>query len=99
MRFPTFLIELPLVDENGLSKGSMWRTPRHMPKHLPRVGESLYVLPEIALKVQEIKYSGFHYNWVNLRLEPIEASYRNSLETQPSGKRDERWKWRAKSDD
>lgn len=93
------MIKLPLIDENGNRRGAMWRMPRRKPKHLPRVGESLYVLWEIALKVEEISYSGFNYNWVTIHLEPISVSYRQALETHPAGKKDEYWKWRAEKDD
>lgn len=98
MRFPTFLIEIPLVDETGASRGSMWKSPRRKPKYFPRVGERLYVLPEISLRVDEINYSGFHYNWITIRLESISNGYRTALESQSFGKRDEKWKWRAKDE-
>ena len=73
------LLDLPLIQENGEIDGSVCRFLSRSPKHLPRIGESVFLLPGITAKVQDIKYDGSNFFSVHIVLEPISASYEAQL--------------------
>lgn len=81
---------IPLVDENGNSCGGMSRIIRN-PTHLPRVGENVYVLPDIYLKVTDVHYSAPNLNLIRLTLEPLLKKHKTDLMNAPLTKRANFW--------
>ena len=72
---PLLFIKLPLIDD----KGYLSRLTKNRPPFLPRVGESLYLLPNLSSKVVSVNYSGWHYQVITLTLEPISSSHIKEL--------------------
>ena len=73
------LVDLPFIQENGEVDGSVCRFLSRSPKHLPRIGESVYLLPGITAKVHDIKYDGSNFSLVHIVLEPISVSHQAHL--------------------
>lgn len=88
-----FLIELPLIDEDGQDRGHLSRFIARKPKYLPRVGDCIFILPEISPRVKEVKFSGLSYSFIHLILEPIPVSYRHELENDRFKKGKYKWRW------
>ena len=86
-------ITIPLVNDKNQSAGSMFRVAKHKPHYLPRIGESVYILPETYLNVEAVNYSGLGLNWVHLVLQPIASEYRASLEKSITFKKENPWIW------
>jgi len=84
-------IYLPLIDDQGKEVEKLVRLRKRAPKHLPRIGESVYVLPKTSLKVQDVKYSGVNWQFIAITLEPISASRKAELESVPYLKGSDRW--------
>ena len=61
---------LPIKNSKGLLHKTWDR-----PENLPRVGESIYIMPNFSLKVKEISYDGPNFNVMSLTLEPIASDY------------------------
>lgn len=85
-------IYLPLIDDQGNDKGQLVRLRKRKPKNLPRIGETVYVLPKISLKVQDVNYSGLNWQYIAITLEPISVKYRAELERAPYLKGSDPWK-------
>jgi hypothetical protein len=83
-------LKIPFVDENDNSCGGMFRIVKN-PVHLPRVGESIYVLPDIYLKVTDVRYSAPGLNLISITLEPLLKKYQKDLEKTPSLKGAHSW--------
>lgn len=60
-------------------KGHIYKIYKRTPKHLPRIGESIYILPNLYLKVEDVSYSGHAINVISIQLEPIPARYVEEL--------------------
>lgn len=73
------LVDLPLIQENGEIDGSVSRFLSRTPKHLPRIGESVYLLPGVTAKIHDIKYSGSNFSLVHIILEPISVFHQANL--------------------
>ena len=73
-------MRLPLIGE----KGYLYKLYKKTPTHIPRIGETIYLLPELYGKVVEIKYAGHDLNSITVHLEPISASYVKELTETPS---------------
>ena len=73
-------MRLPLIGE----KGYLYKLYKKTPTHIPRIGETIYLLPELYGKVVEISYGGHGLNSINVYLEPISASYVKELTETPS---------------
>ena len=56
-------------------KGYLYKIYKRTPKHIPRVGELIYILPNLDLKVEGVTYSGHALNVISIQLEPIPARY------------------------
>lgn len=96
MGYPLFLVELLFKNDNGEVSGSLIRTLSRRPKFIPRIGESVYVLPGVSPKVQDINYSGSNFSVVHLTLEPIPSSRRKEVENAPSLKGKDKWREASK---
>lgn len=72
---PLLFITLPLIGD----KGYLSRILRNRVPFIPRVGESLYIAPELDSKVASVNYSGINYNWIRITLEPIPLSFKDEL--------------------
>ena len=86
------LVEIPFLDENGDAYMPLYRTISRKPKHLPRIGESVYVLPNFHTKVKNVMYSGSNFSVIHILLEPIPFSRREELQTLPNLKGIDRWR-------
>ena len=73
-------LKLPVTDQ----KGYLYKTYKRTPNHIPREGESIYILPDLYLKVTKISYHGHNLNVITFELEPIPASYVEELIKEPS---------------
>ena len=67
------------------------------PKVLPRIGERLYVLPDLSPLVMEIIHSGENQYFSTLILEPVSDEFRSELETKPPLGKSTPWEWSMKS--
>lgn len=86
MKRPSIVrLELPLIEE----KGYLSRTLRNRIPHIPRIGESLYIAPELFVKVVSVEYMAIDYNLINIRLEPISSSFIHELTEE---RRARKWK-------
>ena len=73
-------LQLPFVDSKGeIIHGLNRLLPSNL-KHLPRIGESVYVLAGVYPKIESIQYSGHNLHYVKIILEPIPVAYRTELE-------------------
>ena len=73
-------MRLPLIGE----KGYLWRIYKKKPNNIPRIGETIYLLPKLYGKVVKIEYGGHNLNSISVHLEPISASYVKELTETPS---------------
>jgi hypothetical protein len=70
-------MKLPIIDEEGyLSKYY-----KRKPSTVPRLGESIYLLPKLYSKVEKVSYGGHDLEAVNLVLTPISATHVKELTT------------------
>ena len=76
-----FSMKLPLVDENGLSKGYMYASHLKMPRNIPRVGETVVIVggEEFAGRVAKVTHSQF-FTSVSITFEPVPYSWRSKFE-------------------
>jgi hypothetical protein len=88
-----FSIRIPLIDRANKPNGVMVQFNKKTPNPLPRVGEYIFVLPNICLKVEKITYDGNALKWVNFELEPLSTEYRSALEMKPRKKIYGGWSW------
>jgi hypothetical protein len=84
-------VKVPLVDELGDLKLTMIRMDSSKPRNLPRIGERMYLLPELSPKVADIQYSGINLWLTTIILEPISASYEKDLEKIPKRRGTSGW--------
>jgi len=73
-------MRLPLTGE----KGYLWTIYKRKPLHIPRIGETIYLLPKLDGKVVKVIYGGHNLNIISVHLEPISASYVKELTQTPS---------------
>lgn len=92
VRFPIFIVEVQFIDENSQLVNRLTRSLSQKPKYLPRIGERIFLLPDVFPKIQDIRYSGINYQLVHIILEPIPASYFEVLLNSPGLKKDDKWK-------
>ena len=88
-----FSVEIPLIDSEKKPCGKMVQFNKKTPDPLPRVGEYIFVLLDISLKVEKITYMGHYLQWISFELEPLSAEYRSALEKQPKKKMYGGWSW------
>ena len=84
-------VKVPLVGEQGESKGTMTRMDSSKPKNLPRIGERMYLLPDLSPKVADIHYSGINLWLTTIILEPISSTYQAELEKIPKKRGTSGW--------
>ena len=80
MSRPLLFLELPFVDSEGEIIHGLHRLLPSNLKHLPRIGESVYVLAGVYPKIESIQYSGHNFHFIKLILEPILVHYKDQLE-------------------
>ena len=74
--------QLPLLNEDGRSKGYLYLQHQKRPKDLPRIGETVVLLggrPSLEGKVLGVCHSNF-FNSATLRFEPVAYSWRSILQ-------------------
>ena len=72
MRRPAIVsLHLPLIED----KGYLSKLLRNKMPNIPRVGESLYIAPELSAKVVSVEYMAIDYSLIVIRLEPIPFSF------------------------
>jgi hypothetical protein len=76
-------VTVPLIGEQGEPKGMMTRMDSSKPRNLPRIGERMYLLPDLSPKVADIHYSGINLWLTTIILEPISVTYQGELENIP----------------
>ncbi len=91
-----FMLTIPLVDEQGEPVGRMSKFIQRRPKYIPRIGEQVYVLPEMALEVEKVIYDGLSLHMVHIYFKPISSEFRRALETSPSNRKNANWRWSKK---
>jgi hypothetical protein len=84
-------VKVPLVGEQGEPKGTMTRMDSSKPKNMPRIGERMYLLPDLSPKVADIHYSGINLWLTTIILEPIAATYQVQLESIPKRRGTSGW--------
>ena len=72
-------MSIPLIDDNGDLSGSMYKFIR-MPRHIPRIGERIYLLPMKSVEVTDVSYDGPGIRSVSLTLEPLQQVFQRDLE-------------------
>ena len=88
-----FMVSIPLINEQGEPDGHMYKFLSRQPKYLPRIGEQVYVLPELYLKVEQVFYSGLSLYAVRLELSPLSSEHRVELETSLGNRKNSSWRW------
>jgi hypothetical protein len=84
----TLSFHIPLVDEQGQSKGRMYLHFQKRPRDLPRAGESVVVGGVgLDITVKKVSHSGF-FSRATLHFEPQLYSWRSKLE-----ENDKNWKY------
>lgn len=89
----TFCIQLPLEDEKHEYKGTMTMYQSKRPKVLPRIGERIYLLPELSPMVADIIHMGENQYFIKVILEPASEVFRNQLEAKSPLSKSTRWEW------
>lgn len=75
-----FNMKLPLVDEDGLSKGYMYASHLKMPRNIPRIGETVVIIGgELEGRVAEVTHSRFFAS-VTIIFEPVQHLWRSKFE-------------------
>jgi len=87
----SLFITVPLVDDQGESRGTMTRMDSSKPKNLPRIGERMYLLPDLSPRVADIQYSGNNLWLTTIILEPISVTYQEKLESIPKRRGTSGW--------
>jgi hypothetical protein len=85
------IIKLPLINELGQDKGSLVRSLKRRPKYLPRIGETIYLLPKVSPKVEKVNYSGLFWQHITITLEPVSTSLKSEIEGLAYAKGHDRW--------
>jgi hypothetical protein len=86
-------IDIPLVDSNNKPQGKLVQFKKRTPKHIPRIGESIFVGLGRELKVVEVSYTGGDLHLISLTLEPMSSTLRDYLLQQPKSKYYDGWTW------
>lgn len=86
-------LEIPLVSENNAPKGYMYVFLKKKPDFLPRLGESILVLPDTYLKVMDIRYSGENLWLIRIILEPASYESRKYFEEFPISNKSKKWQY------
>lgn len=73
-------MKLPIIGESGY----LYKIYKRNPDSIPRIGESIYLLPNLYSKIEKVSYGGHDLNAVNIYLEPISATYIKELTEEPS---------------
>jgi hypothetical protein len=68
-------MSITLVGEKGHLSTIYKRTPRH----IPRLGETVYLGSGLESKVNKVTYQGHDLNTIVIELEPIPTLYREQL--------------------
>ena len=89
----TFCIQIPLENEKQEYKGTMSMYQSKRPKVLPRIGERIYLLPELSPVVVDIIHMGENQYFSKVILEPVSEVFRKQLETKPPLGKSTRWEW------
>ena len=89
------LITVPLIDEDGNPRGYMSKSIKYSKWLLiPRIGESVWIGPEMSPKVVNVSYDGPNYQAVHIYLEPIPEPWKRYLQAFPLNKKGPRdWTW------
>jgi len=87
----SLFVKVPLVDDQGESRGTMTRMNSSKPKNLPRIGERMYLLPDLSPRVADIQYSGINLWLTTIILEPISVAYQEKLENIPKRRGTSGW--------
>jgi hypothetical protein len=77
--FKMLCITIPLKEDNGNLSGNMFRFVRE-PRHIPRIGERISVLPGKSLEVTDVIYDGPGIRSIHLYLEPLQQEFQKDLE-------------------
>ena len=86
-----FSMKLPLVDEQGRNKGSLYKSNLKIPRNIPRIGEKVVIVGgALEGKVAEVIHSRFFAS-VHIRFEPVLDSWRSEVE---NSEWDKGWVWR-----
>lgn len=86
-----FSMKLPLVDENGRSKGYMYLSNLKIPRNIPRAGETVVIIGgALEGRVAEVGHSRFFAS-VQITFEPVQDSWRSEIE---KSEWDKGWVWR-----
>ena len=73
-------LKLPVIGQ----KGYLYKIYKRTPNHIPRVGELIFVMQSLEIKVKSVTYAGHDLNAINIELEGIPASYVEELVKEPS---------------
>jgi hypothetical protein len=89
------LITIPLIDEDGNPRGYLSKSIKYSKwQFIPRIGESVFIGPEMSPKVVNVFYDGPTYQSIHIELEPIAESLKKYLIQLPLNKRGPRdWTW------
>lgn len=74
-----FSVSIPVVNVKGEQEGSLFKFLPKRPEIVPRIGETVWVAPELALKVEDVTYDGPNLFHVSITLEPVSTQYVNEL--------------------
>jgi hypothetical protein len=89
--FKMLCITIPLKDDDGNLSGSMFRFIRE-PRHIPQIGERIFVLPGKSLEVTDVIYDGPGIRSIHLYLEPLQQGFQKDLESTLSLRGKNSWK-------
>jgi hypothetical protein len=82
-------ILIPLTDNKRKTKSQMFRVLDRKPKYLPRIGEQIFIQPNLNLKVVKIIYSGLFLRLIRIELEPVPSKYKETLLAHRQGRKDD----------
>ena len=81
-------IVVPLMDGQKKTKAQMYKVISRRPKFLPRIGEEVYVLPNVYLKVTQVTYQGNSMSIIRVQLEGLSKEYKTKFEAIRTGAKD-----------
>jgi hypothetical protein len=93
--YPVMTINIPLIDDQLQPQGTMWKSFYKYVRHIPRIGEELFLLPATSFKVVKVSYDGPFLSSISLTLEPANFQLREAFQhpTRKKSRNTSEWRW------
>ena len=89
-----YYLQIPLLDLNGKPQGRLARlVDGGKDSKVPRIGEMLFIAPEMGVKVTSVTYDGLNLQSIHVISEPISSEHKNYFLQINNSQKKNLWAW------